>query len=40
MKQNAKNDVKRVSVNVDLNIEFLIINNVGMMINARMNAKN
>ena len=32
--------MKRVSVNVDLNIEFVIINNVGMMINVGMNAKN
>ena len=31
---------QRVSVNVDLTVVFLIINNVGMMINAGVNAKN
>ena len=34
MKQDTKNSMKRVSVNVDLNIAFLIINKAGMMINA------
>ena len=32
--------MKRVSVNVDLTVVFVIINNVGMMINAGVNAKN
>ena len=40
MKQDAYNGMKRVSVNVDSNIVFVIINNVGMMINAGVNAKN
>ena len=34
------NGMKRVSVNVDLTVVFVIINNVGMMINAGVNAKN
>ena len=32
--------MKRVSVNVDLTVVFVIINNVGMMINEGVNAKN
>ena len=32
--------MKRVSVNVDLTVVFVIVNNVGMMINASRNAKN
>ena len=32
--------MKRVSVNVDLSIVFVIINNVGLMIHAGVNAKN
>ena len=32
--------MKRVSVNVDLPAVFVIINNVGMMINAGVNANN
>ena len=32
--------MKLVSVNVDLTVVFLIINNVGMMINPGENAKN
>ena len=32
--------MKRVSVNVDKMHAFVIINNVGMMINADVNAKN
>ena len=40
MKQDAENGVKRVSVNVDSNIEFVIISNIGMKINAGVNAKN
>ena len=31
--------MKRVSVNVDLIVVFVIVNNVGMMINAGVNAK-
>ena len=37
MKQDAKNGMKRVSVNVDLTVVFVIINNVGMMINEGVN---
>ena len=40
MKQDAENGMKRVSVNVDLTVVFVIINNVGMMINAGVNANN
>ena len=32
--------MKRVSLNVDLMQAFLIINNVGMMINVDVNVKN
>ena len=32
--------MKHVSVNVDLTVVFVVINNVGMMINADVNAKN
>ena len=39
MKQDGQNDLKRVSVNVDLNIVFVIIKNVGMMVNTGVNAK-
>ena len=39
MKQDAQNDMKLVSVNVDLTVVFLIINNFGMMINVSVNAK-
>ena len=40
MKQGTQNGMKRVSVNVDQMQAFVIINNVGMMINAGVNAKN
>ena len=40
MKQDAQNGMKRVIVNVDLTVVFVIINNVGMMINAGVNANN
>ena len=40
MKLDAQNDIKRVNVNVDLTVVFVIINNVGMMINAGVNANN
>ena len=32
--------MKRVNVNVDLTVVFVILNNVGMMINTAMNAEN
>ena len=40
MKQDTYNDMKRVSVNVDQMQAFVIINKVGMMINAGVTAKN
>ena len=40
MKQDTWNDIKRVSVNVDQMQVFVIINNVGMMINVGVNTKN
>ena len=40
MKQDTQNGIKHVSVNVDQIEAFVIINNVGMMINAGVNAKN
>ena len=40
MKQDTQNGMKHVSVNVDQMQAFVIINNVGMMINAGVNAKN
>ena len=40
MKQNTQNDMKRISVNVDQVQAFVILNNVGMMINSGKNAKN
>ena len=40
MKQDIQNGIKRVSVNVDQMAVFVITNNVGMMINTGLNAKN
>ena len=40
MKQDSQNGMKRVSVNVDKMQAFVIINNVEVMINAGVNAKN
>ena len=40
MKQDTKNDIKRVNVNVDQMQVFVIINNIGTMINVDVNAKN
>ena len=40
MKQDTYNGMKRVSVNVDQVQPLVIINNVRMMINAGVNAKN
>ena len=40
MKQDTYNGMKRVSVNVDQMKPLVIINNVRMMINAGVNAKN
>ena len=39
MKKDTQNGMKRVKVNVDQMQAFVIINNVGMMINAGVNAK-
>ena len=36
----AQSGMKRVSVNVDLTVVFVIINNVEMIINAGVNARN
>ena len=40
MKQDAKNGMKRVSVNKNLTVLFVITKNVGMMVNAGVNANN
>ena len=40
MKQDTQNDMKHVSVNIDQMQVFVIMNNVGMMINAGTNANN
>ena len=40
MKQDTQNGIKRLSVNVDQMQAFVIINNVGMKVNADVNAKN
>ena len=40
MKQDTHNGMKRVSVHADQIAVFIIINNVGIKINAGMNAKN
>ena len=40
MKQDAYNGMKCISATVDLTVMFVMINNVGMMINAGVNTKN
>ena len=40
MKQFTQNGKKRVRLNVDLTVVFVITNNVRMMINAGVNTKN
>ena len=40
MKQDAKNGMKRVSVNKNLTVLFVITKNVGMVVNAGVNANN
>ena len=40
MKIDTQNSMKRVNANVEFMAVFVIINNVGMKINAGMNAKN
>ena len=40
MKLDLQNGMKRVSVNVDQMQLFVIINNVGIMINVDVNVKN
>ena len=40
MKHGTWNGMKRVSVNVDYKQEFVIISNVGVMMNAGVNATN
>ena len=39
MKQDTQNGMKLVSANVAQMVVFVIINNVGMMINAGVNVK-
>ena len=40
MKQETGNDMKRVNVSINLELMLVIINNVGIKINADVNAKN
>ena len=40
MKQDTQNGMKLVNANEDQMAVFVIINNVGMMINAGVNVKN
>ena len=40
MKQDTQNSTKRVNVSVNLGLIFVIVNNVGIKINADVNAKN
>ena len=40
MKQDTQNGMKGVSVNLDKIAVFVVINNVGMMINTGVNANN
>ena len=40
MKQGIQNGIKRVNVNLDQMLVFVIISNVGMMINVDANVKN
>ena len=40
MKQDTQSGMKRVSVNIDQMQAFVIINNIGIMINAGVNTKN
>ena len=40
MKQDTQNDAKHVNASVNLGLIFVIINNVGININADENVKN
>ena len=40
MKQDIQNGTKRVNMSGNLGLMFVIINNVGIKINADVNAKN
>ena len=40
MKQDTQNDTKRVNMSVNLGLIFVIIDNVGIKINADVNGKN
>ena len=40
MKQYTQNGMKRVSVNVDQMQAFVLLSNIGMMVNAAVNANN
>ena len=40
MKQDTQNGMKRVNANIDLMVVFVMLNNVGIIINAGVNPKN
>ena len=40
MKGDTQNSMKLVNASADLMVVFVIINNIGMMINAGVNVKN
>ena len=40
MKQDIQNDIKLVNLNIDYMQVFIVINNVGIKINADVNTKN
>ena len=40
MKQDAKNGMKRISVNKNLTVLFVMTKKFGMMVNAGVNANN
>ena len=40
MKQDTQNDMKRVNGSVNFGLMFVIVNNVGIKVNADVNGKN
>ena len=40
MKQDTQNGMKRVNANIDLMVVFVMLNNIGIIINAGVNPKN
>ena len=40
MKQDTQNGMKRVNASAGLMVVFVIINNIGIMVNAGVNANN